>query len=197
LRATTAHRAQGSTVDRAFVLGSDELHREWGYTAMSRHRDEARFYVTAPAPYLNTPARSLTRQEELVETVARLFENSEQQELALEALERTPGAAALLARMDDTADRATNAAQRAAELEAERDATSRLHRGQRRDLEHEAGRFRGVARHHQAELASLSQDFELRARAAFAPTRSRPTLDRVDLHRLRQLDRDLDLDLDR
>ena len=38
--ATTAHRAQGATVDRAFVLGSDELYREWGYTALSRHRDD-------------------------------------------------------------------------------------------------------------------------------------------------------------
>lgn len=43
--AMTAHRAQGATVDRAFVLGSDELYREWGYTALSRHREEARFYV--------------------------------------------------------------------------------------------------------------------------------------------------------
>jgi hypothetical protein len=29
--ALTAHAAQGATVDRAFVLGSDELYREWGY----------------------------------------------------------------------------------------------------------------------------------------------------------------------
>lgn len=43
--AMTAHRAQGATVDRAFVLGSDDLYREWGYTALSRHREEARFYV--------------------------------------------------------------------------------------------------------------------------------------------------------
>jgi conjugative relaxase-like TrwC/TraI family protein len=43
--AITAHRTQGATVDRAFVLGSENLYREWGYTALSRHRDEARFYV--------------------------------------------------------------------------------------------------------------------------------------------------------
>ena len=47
--ALTAHAAQGATVDRAFVLGSDDLYREWGYTALTRHRDEARFYLVRPA----------------------------------------------------------------------------------------------------------------------------------------------------
>ena len=46
--ALTAHAAQGATVDRAFVLGSDDLYREWGYTALTRHREEARFYVVSP-----------------------------------------------------------------------------------------------------------------------------------------------------
>jgi len=48
--AMTAHRLQGATVDRAHVLGSDELYRECGYTAMSRHRDTAHFYVTTSQP---------------------------------------------------------------------------------------------------------------------------------------------------
>ena len=43
--ALTAHKAQGATVDRSFVLGSEDLYRELGYTALSRHRHEARFYV--------------------------------------------------------------------------------------------------------------------------------------------------------
>jgi Ti-type conjugative transfer relaxase TraA len=47
--ALTAHKAQGATVDRAFVLGSDQLSCEWGYTALSRHRDEARFYLVSSA----------------------------------------------------------------------------------------------------------------------------------------------------
>ena len=51
--AITAHRAQGATVDRTFVLGSEGLYREWAYTALSRHRDEARFYVTATPTFLN------------------------------------------------------------------------------------------------------------------------------------------------
>jgi len=46
--AITGHVAQGMTVDHAFVLGSPELYREWGYTAMSRGRHGNRLYVMAP-----------------------------------------------------------------------------------------------------------------------------------------------------
>lgn len=46
--ALTAHAAQGATVDRSFVLGSDDLYKEWGYTAMTRHTQEARYYVVSP-----------------------------------------------------------------------------------------------------------------------------------------------------
>lgn len=53
--ALTAHRAQGSTVDRAFVLGSDELYREWGYTALTRHRDSAFFYMNGAEGQLPLP----------------------------------------------------------------------------------------------------------------------------------------------
>jgi hypothetical protein len=46
--ALTAHAAQGATVDRSFVLGGDDLYREWGYTAMTRHREAATFYLVSP-----------------------------------------------------------------------------------------------------------------------------------------------------
>jgi conjugative relaxase-like TrwC/TraI family protein len=46
--AITANGIQGGTTQRAYVLGSEELYQEWGYVAFSRHRVEARFYVTAP-----------------------------------------------------------------------------------------------------------------------------------------------------
>ena len=45
--AVTAHKAQGATVERSWVLGSDAIYREWGYTALSRHRDTTRLYVVA------------------------------------------------------------------------------------------------------------------------------------------------------
>lgn len=47
--AITGHKAQGLTVDHAFVLGSDAIHREWGYVALSRGRNSNRLYVHAAA----------------------------------------------------------------------------------------------------------------------------------------------------
>ena len=57
---SAAHLAQGATVDRDFVLGSEELYREWGYTALSRHRKEARFFVSATPAFLNRSTVPLT-----------------------------------------------------------------------------------------------------------------------------------------
>lgn len=45
--ALTGHAAQGLTVERAFVLGSDRGQlQEWGYVALSRASEETRLYVT-------------------------------------------------------------------------------------------------------------------------------------------------------
>lgn len=45
--ALTTSLAQGSTVERAFVLGSDATYREAGYTAASRARERTQFYVVS------------------------------------------------------------------------------------------------------------------------------------------------------
>ncbi len=47
--ATTAHALQGASVDHAHVLGTEDLYREWGYTALTRHRHEAHFYLHSDA----------------------------------------------------------------------------------------------------------------------------------------------------
>jgi Ti-type conjugative transfer relaxase TraA len=46
--ATTIHKSQGATVDRAFLLGSDTLYREAGYSGLSRSRDCTNLYLVAP-----------------------------------------------------------------------------------------------------------------------------------------------------
>ncbi|MGH2900435.1 MAG: hypothetical protein ACRDMZ_17300, partial [Solirubrobacteraceae bacterium] len=81
--ATTAHRAQGTTVDRAFVLGSAELYREWGYTALSRHRGEARFYITTRQDFLNQAPEPL-RDGDIPLHVAQMLADSCAEHLALD-----------------------------------------------------------------------------------------------------------------
>ena len=48
--AFTGHVAQGLTVRESFVLATDELYREWAYTALSRARDANRLYVVGAEP---------------------------------------------------------------------------------------------------------------------------------------------------
>ena len=83
--ALTAHKAQGATVDRAFVLGSQELYRELGYTALSRHRDEARFYVARPDVEPKAE-RDLPQQDPLVDGLENLLERSGAKRLAHDTL---------------------------------------------------------------------------------------------------------------
>jgi Ti-type conjugative transfer relaxase TraA len=43
--AATVHKAQGTTVDRAFVLATPGMDRHLSYVGMTRHREEARLYA--------------------------------------------------------------------------------------------------------------------------------------------------------
>ena len=45
--ATTIHKAQGATYDRALLLGDERLYRQAGYTGLSRGRDRNDLYVVA------------------------------------------------------------------------------------------------------------------------------------------------------
>src|SRR3546814_16929859 len=47
--ATTVHKAQGTTVDRCFVLVDDTMTREHAYTALSRGRHGHELFVVAQA----------------------------------------------------------------------------------------------------------------------------------------------------
>lgn len=143
--ALTAHKAQGMTVDRTFVLGSEELYREWGYTALSRHRDEARFYVTAPADQPSLPGLELP-EDPVGEELNRTLERSRAKEMATAVAARSQASPEVSAperraAADAARRRLRNAetppASRAEEIAAERDeAEARLARTQelRREL---------------------------------------------------------------
>jgi ATP-dependent exoDNAse (exonuclease V) alpha subunit len=74
--ATTIHKAQGVTVDQAFVLGSERLYREAGYTALSRARIHTGLYHVNPTPARGEPGLNPYRQ------LAGQLERSQQQHLA-------------------------------------------------------------------------------------------------------------------
>ena len=82
--ALTAHKAQGATVDRSFVLGSEELYREWGYTALSRHRDEARFYLVSPASIERNLPGLEPDEDPLAEQLKEMLGESHAKTLALD-----------------------------------------------------------------------------------------------------------------
>jgi Ti-type conjugative transfer relaxase TraA len=84
--ALTAHTAQGATVDRSFVLGSDELYREWGYTAMSRHRDQARFYIVSPGSVERALPGLEPGNDALADDVAAMLARSHSKDMALNVL---------------------------------------------------------------------------------------------------------------
>ncbi len=86
--AITAHRAQGATVDAAFVLGSDELYREWGYTALSRHRGVARFYVSARPAFLNDAPALPGTPDDVTRRVVEMLQGSRAQRLAIDNIDQ-------------------------------------------------------------------------------------------------------------
>jgi len=79
--AITGHKAQGMTTGRAFVLGSADLYREWGYVALSRGRTENHLYLTAPTTDRDeiAPAEPATDR---LKTLTRALERSRGQQLA-------------------------------------------------------------------------------------------------------------------
>jgi conjugative relaxase-like TrwC/TraI family protein len=82
--AVTGHVAQGITVDRSLVLGTDTLFREWGYVGMSRGRVDNRFYAVAGTPERDEFAPS-ERGRVPLDDVAEALARSRAHTLALDA----------------------------------------------------------------------------------------------------------------
>jgi conjugative relaxase-like TrwC/TraI family protein len=133
--ALTAHAAQGLTVDRSFILGTDDLYREWGYTALSRHREEARFYIVSPGS-TERALPGLEVDSDVADELRRPFHASRMQRTAHERASETVA----VVRAD-----AARALQRAEELEAEHAATAVWKRRDRAELVERADGHRAAA----------------------------------------------------
>ena len=81
--AVTVSVSQGSSVDRAYILGSDASYREAGYTAASRARDETRFYVVGREPNETEHARQFDEEDPL-QTITNALQRSAVQDMALD-----------------------------------------------------------------------------------------------------------------
>ncbi|MBA3407639.1 MAG: AAA family ATPase, partial [Solirubrobacterales bacterium] len=153
--ATTAHRAQGATVDRTFVLGSDELYREWGYTALSRHRHDARFYVSATPTFLNEAPAPLQARENVSSTVTRMLEASRAKNLASNGIEQS-----LTAELDQTRRQLRQIESRLAVLRGEHERTRWYQRARRTGVERLIDECKGDRRHLQSEAARVTAQLE-------------------------------------
>jgi hypothetical protein len=69
--ATTVHKAQGATYDRAFVLATDSLTREAGYVAMSRARAGTELFVISGS-FEGGRGPDMGEDEPMARTAARL-----------------------------------------------------------------------------------------------------------------------------
>jgi conjugative relaxase-like TrwC/TraI family protein len=94
--ALTGHAAQGTTVERAFVLLSDESAlQEWGYVACTRARTETRLYLTPPTRERETHGREPAGIDR-PERVVRALTTPAAEPLALEQTTTTSDSTARL-----------------------------------------------------------------------------------------------------
>jgi hypothetical protein len=136
--ALTAHIAQGATVDRSFVLGSHELYREWGYTAMSRHRDQARFYVVSPGSVERALPGLEAESDDLADDVHEMLSPTRSKNMALDVLVEN-GVRRTVRALDEARDEIERTERRIADMEAERDSLGRLRRRQRAAIDPDIG----------------------------------------------------------
>ena len=168
--ATTAHRAQGATVDRTFVLGSDELSREWGYTALSRHRQDARFYVSATPTFLNESAAPLQAGDDATQKVAWMLAKSGAKHLASSAASHDDRRDSVADELEHAQRRLSEIGQRLNAMRVEHAQTRWYQRGRRADFEKLIGNC--DSRPTRLAVRDLEADQRARAAALTAATRA-------------------------
>jgi conjugative relaxase-like TrwC/TraI family protein len=84
--ATTIHKTQGATVDRALLLGTDELFRERGYVGMSRGRLSNHLYLLGATPADATTGHGPpTPVAEATDAVRQALHQQSEQRLAIDS----------------------------------------------------------------------------------------------------------------
>jgi conjugative relaxase-like TrwC/TraI family protein len=95
--AITGHKVEGMTTDRAFILGSDEIYKEWGYTALSRGTLENRLYLVVGDNSLADELDVLaTPEQEPLAVIVRALGRSRAKRLAIDHLPTAHAQAATL-----------------------------------------------------------------------------------------------------
>jgi ATP-dependent exoDNAse (exonuclease V) alpha subunit len=90
--ATTIHKAQGLTCDRALLFANGALFREAGYTALSRGRLENRLYLSNPEPAHTDVGHGIRAAKgHAIKELVSSLESSRRKDLAVEL---APGRAA-------------------------------------------------------------------------------------------------------
>ena len=84
--AMTVHKAQGITVDRSFVLGTDDLYREMGYVAMSRGRHGDHLYIVAEPTREIEPLHGSSVERTNEENLAAALSTSKAQTMATDRI---------------------------------------------------------------------------------------------------------------
>jgi len=147
--AVTGHKVQGITTERAFVLGSDELYREWGYVALSRGTIwNCLYLVVGEQPLAAEIDLPVEARPEPVATIVNALGRSRAETLAVDhgtaATAAAASSAELEARVAAAARlleaRPTGAAGELVELRAMR---SRLQRYLQEELAYRSGRDGG------------------------------------------------------
>lgn len=88
--ASTVHKSQGSTVDRAYYLVGSGDRREMGYVAGSRHRQDLRLYVDRSVCDAGQNLSQQTQdKDKLLKDIARSLTKSDKKELAITVAGRT------------------------------------------------------------------------------------------------------------
>jgi conjugative relaxase-like TrwC/TraI family protein len=145
--AITGHKAQGMTTERAFVLGSEDLYKEWGYAAMSRGRQENRLYLVVGGNPLADELEILGQiKQDPVAAIVRALGRTRAKALALDHLTATQAQAALL-----SAEQLRDRIEHAAALVDQRPSTTTLTGVA--ELRQEQARLRGYQREERSWLA--------------------------------------------